>query len=303
MKNKLLIIGHTGFVGTNITEYLKLHYDIYGLSRNDIYGLSKNDIYNKYDFNTFFAIIFLAGLAHDEESSFDSYYKSNFDNLKFYYDIFLKSSSKIFIYVSSIKSVTEFSNSKISESIISSPKSFYGISKYISEKYIENNIDLQHKYFILRPCLIYGNNLKGNLDYLIKFIIKYRFYPFSNYKIYKSLLSSNNLCIIMNNLLLSDNKSDAYNISDDDHITVNDIINIIEESKNIKVFRLHIPKFIINFIAKFGDLFELDFNTQKLLKISNSLILDNSKIKNSLNINLKFNTIDELKKIIKTNYE
>ena len=46
MKNKLLIIGHTGFVGTNITEYLKLHYDIYGLSRNDIYGLSKNDIYN-----------------------------------------------------------------------------------------------------------------------------------------------------------------------------------------------------------------------------------------------------------------
>ena len=90
MKNKLLIIGHTGFVGTNITEYLKLHYDIYGLSRNDIYGLSKNDIYNKYDFNTFFAIIFLAGLAHDEESSFDSYYKSNFDNLKFYYDIFLQ---------------------------------------------------------------------------------------------------------------------------------------------------------------------------------------------------------------------
>jgi nucleoside-diphosphate-sugar epimerase len=67
MKNKLLIIGHTGFVGTNITEYLKLHYDIYGLSRNDIYGLSKNDIYNKYDFNTFFAIIFLAGLAHDED--------------------------------------------------------------------------------------------------------------------------------------------------------------------------------------------------------------------------------------------
>ena len=232
-----------------------------------------------------------------------SYQDQGIDNLKFYYDIFLKSSSKIFIYVSSIKSVTEFSNSKISESIISSPKSFYGISKYISEKYIENNIDLQHKYFILRPCLIYGNNLKGNLDYLIKFIIKYRFYPFSNYKIYKSLLSSNNLCIIMNNLLLSDNKSDAYNISDDDYITVNDIINIIEESKNIKVFRLHIPKFIINFIAKFGDLFELDFNTQKLLKISNSLILDNSKIKNSLNINLKFNTIDELKKIIKTNYE
>lgn len=294
MKNKILIIGNSGFVGSNITEYLKSDYEIYGLSRNDNC--------NKFNFNNFYAIIFLAGLAHDEESSFDLYYKSNFDYLKLHYDIFLRSTSKYFIYISSIKSIIEFSDLKISEKIIKSPKSFYGISKYISEKYIENNIDLHHKYYILRPCLIYGNNLKGNLDYLIKFIIQYRFYPFPNFMINKSLLSVKNLSLIINNLLITGPNSDDFNISDDGHITVNDLISLIEETKNIKVFRLYIPKFIINFIAKFGDLFNLKFNSLKLKKITHSLILDNSKIKHTINLELKYKILDELKIII-SDYE
>jgi hypothetical protein len=57
---------------------------------------------------------------------------------------------------------------------------------------------------------------------------------------------------------------------------------------------LNVPKSIIFFSAKIGDLFNLQFNSEKLNKLTENFVVSNKKITNSLSKDLPIKTKDGL---------
>ena len=138
----ILITGASGFVGQNLTKYLK-NYNLITLSRNN--GFNYNNIDSNYlNENNVDAIIHLAGKAHDlKKKSCDiEYYEVNTNLTKSLFEAFKTSNSKIFIYLSSVKAVKDYFDYPLTEDTNATPSSIYGKSKLAAEEFIlSKNID------------------------------------------------------------------------------------------------------------------------------------------------------------------
>lgn len=170
--------------------------------------------------------------------------------------------------------------------------SAYGKSKLAAENYILSKIKSTDKQiFILRPCIINGPGNKGNLTLLYKLVSKNYPWPLGSFFNKRSFCSIENLCFIINELLeRHDIPSGIYNIADDEPISTNDIIKLIGESINNKSHIISINKYLIVILAKFGDIFKLPLNSDRLTKLTESYVVSNAKIKIALGKELPIST-------------
>jgi hypothetical protein len=102
------------------------------------------------------------------------------------------------------------------------------------------------------------------------------------------------LSFIISELLFKNIPSGIYNICDDDVISTNQIIHLIGISNNLKPNFVFLPKWFIKLICKIGDYLLLPLNTNKLNKLTQNFIVNNSKIKKYLNKEFPFTTKEEL---------
>tara|TARA_B110001450_G_C17620739_1_gene481120 strand:+ start:101 stop:982 length:882 start_codon:yes stop_codon:yes gene_type:complete len=274
----IFITGSTGFVGKNLIKSFKNKSEIQYYNRNDKIKINKRCN----------VVIHLAGKAHDlnKVKNPDEYYSSNYILTKKIFDSFRESNAKFFIMLSSIKAVKDNSNSLITEETKTSPLSHYGKSKLLAENYILNQeIPKDKKVYILRPTLIYGPSSKGNLNLLQNFIKIGLPWPLGLFENKKSFCSIENICFIINQLI-NNNKviSGIYNVCDDQYISTNQLIEIISNAQNKKIRILRIPKKLIMIIARIGDFVLLPLNSERLSKLTESYMVSNLKIKQSLGI-------------------
>jgi nucleoside-diphosphate-sugar epimerase len=283
----IIISGVTGFVGTNLKAYLKDQYRINGISRSPneklaIFGYSNT--VNLLAKST--AFIHLAGKAHDlkKTSKDKEYLEINTDLTKTLFDQFLKSNCKVFIYMSSVKAVADSLNEILHENAIPNPQTIYGISKSRAEEYIQNQVLPDGKsYYILRPCMIHGPGNKGNLNLLYKLIFKGIPYPLAAFENKRSYLSIENLCFVIRELLNRDDiPSGVYNVADDVALSTNELIRLIAEASNKKPLLWKISPSLIRSLAILGNFLKLPLTTERLNKLTENYIVDNSKIKNAI---------------------
>lgn len=306
----VLITGSTGFVGKNISSFLhNNHFNIYSL---DITPNNSNLFKNSFSWKNFDSlkshkfdiIIHLAGKAHDlkNTSSIESYFKINYGLTKQIFDFFLNSESKKFIFFSSIKAAVDKADYELSEDIVPNPGSPYGKSKLKAEKYIIEKISNDKCALILRPCMIHGPGNKGNLNTLTSFIRWFKIWPLSNFNNKRSFCSIDNLCFILNKLILNESlKTNILNISDDEPILINDLVKIIANSLNLELKVYKFPKKFIRIIARIGDFLYLPLNTHKLDKLTESYVVSNKKIKSILKIkSLPLKSKDGIAKTLKS---
>jgi nucleoside-diphosphate-sugar epimerase len=205
------------------------------------------------------------------------------------YNKFLTSNASTFIFLSSIKSVCDSTNNIITENFICNPKSFYGQSKYLAEKYILDNLDNTKRVIILRPTMIYGPNNRGNLNLLYSYINKNLPWVLSNFENNRSFCYIENLTFVINEIVLNNYfKSGVYNVSDNEPISTNNLVKLIAESLNKKIKLFYVPKIFIKYLAKIGDLLKLPFNTNRLTKLTENYIVSNSKLISELKKDLPF---------------
>jgi len=287
---KILITGATGFVGKNLSSYLnKFLMQVEYFKRSDL--ISDKIIADK------LAIIHLAGKAHDlkKTSNPEEYYQVNFELTKKLYDEFLKSDCRKFVFISSVKAVTDSVEGILTEDVIPNPKTHYGKSKLMAEEYIKSLPLPKGKFFyILRPCMIHGPGNKGNLNLLYKFVQKGIPYPLAAFKNKRSFLSVENLCFVIANLVDKDVPSGIYNIADDDALSTNEVVSILAESLNKKPKLWSIPAGIIKGLAKIGDLVRLPLNSERLNKLTENYVVSNIKIKEAIGRPLPLKTNDGL---------
>lgn len=291
------ISGYSGFVGKNLCYFLNK--EGYSIKKVNTRNSISNDSLNDCDI-----FIHLAGIAHDLEGKFNynDYYAINYELTRKLYNLFLHSNSKYFIFFSSIKAVSDKSDVIITEETIPNPKTDYGKSKLLAEQYIINNLcPSNKKVFIIRPSMIHGKFNKGNLNILYKFI-KLRFpWPFGLFNNQRSFCSIDNVYFIISELITNSKiKSGVYNIADTDSISTNELYNLICDSLNFKGVILNVPKIIINMSANLATILKLPFNNNKLQKVTETLLVDNSKIINAMNKQLPVDIREGLKKTIST---
>lgn len=273
---KVLITGSHGFVGTNLIESLESTYYIIRWNAREDKPLPECD-----------AVIHLAGLAHDTKHTTEAekYYAVNTELTKKIYNRFLESDAKKFIFFSSIKA--------------QDAETAYAKSKKAAEEYLISRRQEDKLTYILRACMIHGPGNKGNLNLLVKWVKKGLPWPLAAFENKRSFVSIGNVSFIVDQLLSSDIESGIYPICDDEPISTNDLIRIICSclGKNAHLWR--IPRGLMKGLAMVGDFFHLPLNTERLGKLTENYVVDNTKIKTALGIeNLPVRALEGLKSTI-----
>jgi nucleoside-diphosphate-sugar epimerase len=271
---KIIITGASGFVGTNLTDYLKTSHNVSGHS---VRFISEQ----RFDFKED-SIIHLAGKAHDLKNVFlpKEYFEANFELTKQIFDAFLKSNASTFIFMSTVKAVADQVEGILTEESIPDPKTYYGIAKQQAEQYIlSHQIPRGKRVFVLRPCMIHGPGNKGNLNLLYQLVSKGFPWPLGSFENQRSFLSIENLCFVTKELLENTAiPSGIYQVADEQPLSTNEIVNLLGTSLNKKSRIWNIPIPWINGISRLGDYLNLPLNSERLHKLTEDYVISNSKI-------------------------
>lgn len=304
LKTQIITTGIKGFVGSYLKEFFKHNYNIQGVSRSarkESQVITYNDLTLEV-LNKSIGFIHLAGKAHDLKNISDpeGYYKANTELTKQVFNLFLKSDCETFIYMSSVKAVADEVDGELEEDVTPNPITPYGKSKLAAEKYILS-IDLpkNKRVYILRPCMIHGPGNKGNLNLLYSLVSKGIPYPFGRFHNQRSFLSVENLCFVINELLVNKEiPSGVYNVADDGYLSSNQLVKIIKGVIQRKSRIWDVPKSWVRFLAFLGDVFPLPINSEKLKKLTEDYKVSNQKIKNAIQKDLPVTVDQGIKKTI-----
>ena len=278
---KVLISGTSGFVGSNLIQFLnkrKVNNFINLNLRNPNW---KSQIDEKTQ-----AIIHLAGKAHDlrNVANPDEYYQVNYELTKQLFDIFLESSASVFVFMSSVKAIADEVVGVLTEEFDANPQTHYGKSKLLAEDYIlSKDIPNNKRVFILRSCMIHGPGNKGNLNLLYKLVSRGLPWPLGAFENKRSFCSIENLIFIINELIeREDIPNGVYNVADDQTISTNCLIELIAKSQNKKARIFTISQKSIITLAKLGNFFRLPINTERLQKLTTNFVVSNGKIRKAI---------------------
>lgn len=287
---RIAITGATGFVGTNLRNYLLVSHDIEPMSVRFISN-------QKFDLKAD-AVIHLAGKAHDlkKVSNSINYYEANFELTKQMFDSFLTSKASVFIFMSTVKAVADRVERVLNEDEIPNPQTHYGISKHQAEQYLLNKkLPEDKRVYILRPCMIHGAGNKGNLNLLYQLVAKGLPWPLGAFENNRSFLSINNLCFVIKELLENSAiPSGVYQVADDKPLSTNELIQLLGASLEQKSRVWSIPVSWIKGVAKLGDVLHLSLNSERLQKLTENYVVSNQKIVKAIGKSLPISSKDGL---------
>lgn len=174
----ILITGANSFVGTSVEKWLLKSQDRYSVDTVDtIDGKWKEADFSKYD-----VVFHVAGIAHvdPKPEMAPLYYKVNRD-LTLEIARHAKSKGvKQFIFMSSMivfHASKSLKGTVIDKNTMPKPNDFYGDSKLQAEIGLKKLVSDEFKIAILRPCMIYGTNGKGNFQRLARLARRLPIFP------------------------------------------------------------------------------------------------------------------------------
>ena len=242
----VLLTGSSGYIGLNLLKRLELeNIDITLLARKEnqrhktyICDFAEQKIPEE-AFNNVDTVYHLAGCAH----------KTNKDKLKNYYfklntqividmaKIAIKKKVKKFIFISSVKA--------------ENPKEIYGISKRNAENHLLELSKISNlNVVIIRPALVYGGQVKGNLKLMMDGIRSGWLPPLPNIKNKRSLIHVDDLVsaiLFLNNTKILNDK--VYVATDGKNYSTFEIYNIMCKILNKKVPKWRLPKSFFSLIS------------------------------------------------------
>ncbi len=279
----VLIVGASGFVGSYLADFLKKNnYKVFkGLRTSNSSGERGygdfEDFSKKGDWSDLFkdvdAVVHCAGRVHVmKETSSDplkEFRKSNVEATKVLAEEAVKAGVKHFIFLSSVKvNGEETFGMPFTEEDVPNPADPYGISKLEAENVLKKiSQTTTMKVTVIRPPLIYGPGVKGNIQRLQKVIKVFPIIPLGGIKNQRSVISLLNLCRLIKVTIEQEESSkfNIYLVSDDKDLSTSEMVYSIALSEERKIVLLSIPvrliSFVLNILGKnsmnqrlFGDL-------------------------------------------------
>ncbi len=266
---KILISGAYGFVGTNLSKYLadKGHECIaLDIARGNVDAYSAFytwDDLDKIDWSSLDAVVHLAGKAHDTK---------NVTEPQVYFDVNVGLTQKLFnVCGGKVKRFVYFSSIKAVDG--DTP---YAQSKREAEKWLNG------RAVVLEPAMIHGPGNKGNLNLLFAVVKHGLPWPLAAFENKRSFTSIGNACAVVEELCKGRVPNDIYPLCDDESVSTNRLIELIAEATGKKTRLWRLPKCLMRLGAKAGDVLHLPLNTERLGKLTETAVVDNSKLKTAL---------------------
>lgn len=155
------------------------------------------------------------------------------------------------------------------------------------------------KIYILRPCMIHGPGNKGNLNLLYQVIQKGIPWPLGAFENQRSMVSIDNLLLVVQQLIERPVEPGIYQVADDEPVSTNELIHQIASSLNRKSRIWKLPKKWITITASIGGIFHLPLNPERLQKLTESYVVSNRKLKQALGVErMPVSATDGLKKTL-----
>lgn len=284
---KILITGANGFLGSHMqSTWKKLGHEILSVGRSSANEIQCDLSLGAPELTAVDYVIHSAGKAHvvpKNEREAKEFYDINVtgtQNLLMALEK-LKTKPKSILLVSSASVYGRQTGTGISEDSELAAQDPYGMSKILSEELITNwGITNNVTTAIIRPPLIIGKNAPGNLKQMIEAIKSGKYRNIDGGTAKRSMVLAEDIAEFTPTLL---EHGGIYNVTDGVDPSFKDLSNLIGKKLDKKI--LNLPLSIAKLIAFAGNVLgkllkkEMPFSSQKLHKMTNSLTLDSSKVR------------------------
>jgi nucleoside-diphosphate-sugar epimerase len=284
LKKNILITGATGFVGIN---YLSMSLFKENLLKSSI---RKESIPNL-SLENIDTILHFAGKAHEMSKIDDEiYFIANRD---FPYELALKakqSGVKQFIFLSSVKVYGKDSTNEIlDENSSCQPIDPYGQSKLEGEQKLLSLQDNSFIISIIRPPLIYGAHVKGNINKLLKLADSEKPLPFANIANKRSMVYIGNLIALIDNLIQT-RKGGVFIAGDSKSISTTYLVEVIRENLDKPKHLFYLPKPALRLLSV--------LKPALIKRLFSSLVFDNTKTNTTLNFTPPYTPEEGIKEMV-----
>ena len=311
---KVLLTGATGFIGKAlVAELIQQNFHISitvrqktNLFPDEVKQFVVGDFESNPDFSTSLAeidcVIHLAGRAHvidkAKASLLDEFRKVNTELTLNLAKQAVVAGVERFIFLSSIGVNGNQNTQPFLEIDTPNPQEPYAVSKYKAEQgllKLAKNSNLE--VVIVRPPLVYGNNVPGNFGRLVQWAGSRIILPLPLGAVNnaRTLIAIDNLVsFIITCTLHPKAANEVFLISDDDSLSTTQLLKKIAKAFNKKALLLPIPVSWMVFVAK------LLGKEADAVRLFSSLIVDSSKARDLLEW-YPVTTMDEQLKKMTTN--
>ena len=237
-KKTLMITGASGFIGSNFIERYK---DKYNIIPVDLLKIKPEEI----DFRGVDTVLHLAALVHQMKGApREKYFEVNTELTRRVAEEAKKQGVRHFVFYSTVK-VYGYDGDLYNHNMVLNEESEckpmndpYGESKWEAEKILRRLEDDNFKIGIIRPPMVYGKGVKGNMESLIKLVKMLPILPFNYDKNRRSLVNIENL-MYLTTLVIDKEASGVFLPLDEKNISLKEIVEGIEKAYNLK--RINIP--------------------------------------------------------------
>ncbi|WP_305981817.1 NAD-dependent epimerase/dehydratase family protein [Roseivirga thermotolerans] len=285
MNKTILVTGSSGFVGKRFIERGSREYLLKTIS---LQNTEIDDI----DFSNVEVVLHLAGIAHRMEKTQDQlYYDVNYELTKSLAIQAKNAGVKQFVFMSTIKVYGDHYHHLTLETPCL-PNDAYGKSKLLAEEFLNELNSEIFKVAIIRPPLIYGPGVKGNIAKLIRLVETKTYIPLGGIDNQRSMVSIDNLIQLIL-LIIEKESSGVFLIQDAKPISTSQLLGEIINAKKSKANLIRIPK-VVEWMIRL-------LKPEVHIRIFGSLVVDDSQTKKLLNYKPLETTSEGVLKMIKSN--
>lgn len=275
MNKRILVTGQSGFIGTNLVQSWKDRYHLVPVSfrGQDAANITvePGDV-----------VVHLAGIAHQLKKTDPSiYYEVNHSKTIAFARRAKEKGASHFIYASSTKVYGDHGEQVINETTDCRPDDAYGKSKLLAERDL---LALQTDAFpvsLLRPPLVYGAGVKGNMLRLLQHCASGRILPFKGVNNQRSIVYVGNLLAMLQRII-EQRKPGIFIPADDRPLSTFQMLRLMKDLMHTKNAELGVPAWLVQLVKKIkpglGN------------KVFGSLVYDNKQSREQLQFANPFTT-------------
>jgi UDP-glucose 4-epimerase len=281
----VLITGASGFVGQRFCVNNK---DRYLIKTVSLQNVQIEDL----DLSGVDVILHLAGIAHRMEKTDDSlYFEVNYELTKKLAEAAKQAGVGHFLFVSTIK-VYGDDYELLTPETACRPNDAYGKSKLMAEEALKNLESRDFGISIVRPPLIYGQGVKGNMQKLMALVQKRKYIPLGNINNKRSMLGLDNFVALLDRVIET-SKSGTFLIQDSKPVSTSRLISEIAKGKNIRIKLISIPWLVRFTIKKIAP--------EIYKRLFGSLVVDDSATRNILDFEPPYSFEEGIRLMAKNN--
>lgn len=258
---RILVTGASGFIGQHLVRELSENgYLVRAAARQPVVfdnprieGIAMGDMSRSFAADYLVrgvdAIVHAAGMAHARPGIPDTAYTAiNVDATRQLARAARTARVKRFVLMSSIRAQVGASHEGvITEDTPPAPTDAYGRSKEAAEAVVASVLEgSQTRWTVLRPVLVYGPNVKGNMAALMRLAALPIPLPFGALKSQRSLVSIGNLVAAIRHVLQSEAaENQSFVVADDTPVTMPEIIGALRRGRGARPMLVPVPEPIL----------------------------------------------------------